>query len=281
MAIAQYVSTGGAVRDAGGGAGATSIAVPYPSGIQADDLLVLHVAFDGTVATWTTPSGWTQIGSQRNGAAAYYKLATGSETGTLSVTISTTQQLVGAMLRFNQVNTSAPVNVSNSAASLTVSTITPTLTNTLWVYLGGTQANTSLSFSTYAMATNDPSPWTEVYDTNYAGGGGSSAAIAAAYSALRTATSASGNISSAATAGSSNSGFAFAINSAPNASVVADVQTVTTSIFDAVTVTGTAVYNAAVQVLSAVINAATASTPAPKWTNDDKNDAAWTNEPKS
>lgn len=70
----------------------SSASVPYPASITAGNLLIMHVgSADGTV-TSATPSGWTQLtGSPFSGgsifqARIYYKIATGSESGSISIT---------------------------------------------------------------------------------------------------------------------------------------------------------------------------------------------------
>lgn len=64
----------------------SSVAVPYPSSVSAGDLLICYVA-NGSNRAWTVPAGWT---SAWNGgfliyAGCFWKVATGSESGTLSV----------------------------------------------------------------------------------------------------------------------------------------------------------------------------------------------------
>jgi hypothetical protein len=93
-------------------AGTTSLAVPYPSGIRAGDLLVLSVANKYQTYTPTTPAGWTLPangqgtgGSGAEGvdqgtvyATAFVKVATGTETGSQTVTITSGNSAVGRML---------------------------------------------------------------------------------------------------------------------------------------------------------------------------------------
>lgn len=74
----------------GNGSSGTSYAVPLPAGIAAGDLLVIIVGVNAT-ATLTTPSGWTQLANAFSGTqrlAVYYKIASGSEGSTVSVTAS-------------------------------------------------------------------------------------------------------------------------------------------------------------------------------------------------
>ena len=98
---------------------ATSIAVPYPASIAANNLLILIVGQKPTTAnggTVTTPSGWTLITSLTGAGGygttlgadtgntnvfAYYKVAVGGETGTLAVTVGTTSVAWGQMYRLS------------------------------------------------------------------------------------------------------------------------------------------------------------------------------------
>lgn len=101
-AAITYVTQGSIAYSAANG---TSISPAYPSGISAGDLLVLIIGMKPTTTTGgsvTTPSGWTHIisitgagGYSSQGADTgntnlftYYKVASGSESGTLTVTIS-------------------------------------------------------------------------------------------------------------------------------------------------------------------------------------------------
>lgn len=103
MAAVTYNTNSAFVYSASAG---TSISPAYPTGIVADNLLILTIGMKPSSANGgsvTTPSGWTPITSL-TGAGGYgttlgsdtgntnifgfYKVATGSETGSLVVTIS-------------------------------------------------------------------------------------------------------------------------------------------------------------------------------------------------
>lgn len=76
----------------------TTVAPAYPAGLAADDILILAVNFSGDGVTVTTPADFTQIGNTETFAedpstndmmsAVYWKRATGSESGNLTVTRS-------------------------------------------------------------------------------------------------------------------------------------------------------------------------------------------------
>lgn len=96
--------------------GTTSVSVPYPASISAGDLLVLGVANKYPNNGPTTPTGWRLLsncqGSGGQGASGadtgstyatiFVKEADGTESGNLSVTITSGNSAVGAMVRYTK-----------------------------------------------------------------------------------------------------------------------------------------------------------------------------------
>ena len=82
---AAVVATGAQANATG-----TSIAVPYPAGFVAGNVLVCFVS-SNTVASWgPTPAGWTNDGAEGVsgiGFVAFHKVSDGTESGTLAVTV--------------------------------------------------------------------------------------------------------------------------------------------------------------------------------------------------
>ena len=118
------------------GAGASSllqtIAVPYPAGITAGQLLVLmcHTKDNDEIIT---PAGWSQDATNgfrnqttANRAEWFYKVATGSESGTLTVSkaSATTTRFVGRIWRIPDVGTT-PYEATAQAGAGTGTTGTP------------------------------------------------------------------------------------------------------------------------------------------------------------
>ena len=202
-----------AVGSAGASSGdATQVDVPVAGTPAAGNLLVIHVATQTGApgAVWNTPSGWTQIDVQRSLSAAFYKIATGGETTVTVTRNGFAQKCLGRMMLFT--GGTLTLDASGSAASLTVSTMTPTKENTLWVWLASREDNVG-DFSAYAMATDDPGSWTERYEQDEA----SQMTIAGATSALRPQTTGTGNCT-ATGSGGTQAGFVFAIGNVENAS---------------------------------------------------------------
>lgn len=130
MAIA-YGSIGSA------GSGSTSISVGYPSGISAGDMLVLCIANKYPTNGPSTPSGWTLAtnaqgtggrGSPGGGSGTVYitvfiKQAVGSESGSLSVTLTSANSSHGVMLRYTKASdaawTYAAANTAQNTNSVT------------------------------------------------------------------------------------------------------------------------------------------------------------------
>lgn len=106
MAIA-FVSAGA------GAVGSTSLAVPHPASIVAGNLLVLHVVNKYPNNAPTTPTGWTLRHREAGGAGAsgidtgnvyasiYTKEADGTETGNLTVTITSGNSAMGRMRQYS------------------------------------------------------------------------------------------------------------------------------------------------------------------------------------
>lgn len=93
---------------AGTGSGTTGNPTPaYPTGLQANDLIMMQVTVRDTSTTPTTPAGFTLLyGPDSSGTGRqwiYYKFATGSESGTLTVTIGNSACKVARMYAFRNV----------------------------------------------------------------------------------------------------------------------------------------------------------------------------------
>lgn len=186
-------------------------------------MLTMHVLNQRGESTWATPSGWTPIASQRNGHAAFYKIAVGGET-TVNVTkTGTTGKCIGTMMLFRgESGATLSIDASTSDVDLTVPTCTPTKAGTLWVWYAG-RSTDSTDFSAYAMTTDDPGSWTERYENDAAG----QCSLAAATSAVRSQTSATGDLTASGTG--ADSGIVFAIAQVASASPAVSTLTLTAS----------------------------------------------------
>lgn len=132
MSLPTWVSNGTWTQGTG------NLAVDYPAGLVANDLLLLFVQSNNEAVT--TPTGWTEIGTQTGQGAAltagstrlavYYKVAAGTETGTFTVT-DTGDHTFGITSAYRGVNVSAPINaVASTAAAASASLSWPSVTTT-------------------------------------------------------------------------------------------------------------------------------------------------------
>lgn len=148
---------------------ATSLSVAYPTGITAGDVIVLAVGCSNATAP-TNPSGFTSgvTGTSGGSSPAFrisYKVATGSESGSLSVaTPSSTSQ--GRMFLFRGVDQTTPIDVtgttfgsSTATAAYNLPTLTTTTTGVTLVWYGGANA----ASGTWTSPTV-PAAFTKVWD---------------------------------------------------------------------------------------------------------------------
>jgi hypothetical protein len=110
------------------------MAVPYPSGIVAGDPLILYAA-DANNGIFTTPSGWASaasaaaVGGNSLWCSVFTKAATGSETGSLTVTSSGSAALVGAIVRYTGAAASPFGAVVSAASGATADTVSSSVTS--------------------------------------------------------------------------------------------------------------------------------------------------------
>jgi hypothetical protein len=127
-------------------------AIPYPAGLAANDLLLLQFACIHTL-TPTTPAGWTKLlgpvamagTSPATDGHIYWKVAAGSESGSLTVTLTGTSNWAGGVISaYSGVSTSAPIDSSATAVlptsgnTATAPSVTTVAANTqlLHIYWG-------------------------------------------------------------------------------------------------------------------------------------------------
>ena len=119
-------------------ASATSISIPYPSGIAAGELLTAHITHSAPIAPQSNPGGWV-LAASRNAAntgsttepssSVWYKIATGGESGS-NVTFGTNGtagRVTGTIHRWGNIDATNPIDVTPTSAahSGTFSVVTP------------------------------------------------------------------------------------------------------------------------------------------------------------
>jgi hypothetical protein len=103
--------------------GNSSLNVAYPSGIQANDLLVVLGYINGATS-FGTISGWTNLGSSGSYDVTSWKVADGTESGTVSVTWAGSVGAVISMFRIRHTTTNPPTFGSGSGAYGTSPSVT-------------------------------------------------------------------------------------------------------------------------------------------------------------
>jgi hypothetical protein len=115
---AQAAITFVAPASAQNAAGATTLAIPKPTGVLEGDVMVATVTAKET-GTVTAPSGWTAIKNLTQGTAlrqvTYYKVATASEPTSYSWSLGTSRAASGGIADYRGVNPTVPVDATASA----------------------------------------------------------------------------------------------------------------------------------------------------------------------
>lgn len=95
--------------------------IPYPATVAADDLLILQCGINNASDTVTTPSGWTAFsGNPYSGGSdsrqyLFWKKATGSESGDLSVTWTAANRMNSRIYRFSGQDLTTPLGTPSSS----------------------------------------------------------------------------------------------------------------------------------------------------------------------
>lgn len=256
---------------------ANSVDVPVAGTPAAGDLLVIHVVNQRAENTWSTPSGWSSVATQKNGAGAFYKVAAGGETTTTVSKTGTTGRCLGRMMLIRgDTGATLGVDQSSSDTDLTVPGVTPTKGSTLWVWLASS-ADADSNFSTYAMATDDPGSWTERYEDDSAS---NQATIAGATSALRSQTTATGNLTASGGA-TGLAGIVFNVFQTVNTTVSVNAISATSTVNTPSVTTSSTVEVSAISASSTVNSPTTTSQEFPVFSNTSKNSASPSNTSKN
>jgi hypothetical protein len=104
-------------------AGATSLSVAYPSGIQANDLLVV-VGLVQSATLFGTITGWTNLGSSGAFDVTSWKVADGTESGSVTVNFSGSVAANASMFRIRHSTTNPPTFGTVTGAYATSPSVT-------------------------------------------------------------------------------------------------------------------------------------------------------------
>lgn len=146
-------------------ASATSVVIPFPSGIVAGELLIAQVTESAATASTTNPGGWT-LAKAQNGptsapsTAVWYRVADGTETGSVTfATNATAGRVTGTMERWSGVDTTTPMDAAAVSANSPVATtfqmpsITTVTANAVLVHAISLNASSSADIDTLAGTT--------------------------------------------------------------------------------------------------------------------------------
>lgn len=181
LATISFGTAGAAVT------GSNSLSVPYPASISSGDLLVLLVGSVYTGKVSTTPSGFTAPtpyftlnASDLSTVSVYYRVANGTESGNLSVTISggSPTSSIGIMLRYtcstNCTWSTSAVGATDTTAGTSWSAATttdPGVTAGDWVVVASaTQLDVTASAEAITQTGITQGTVTERNDSNIPGG---------------------------------------------------------------------------------------------------------------
>lgn len=139
------------VNSATGVSGNTvSVSVTYPASINAGDLLVYFWAQGNTATTQSAePSGITQVGSEiTNGDRRYriyYRVADGTETGSITWTVSASVRQTACILHYSgthatPLDVAGTPNTTASATTINAPSVTTTAANDLVVRIASLSA---------------------------------------------------------------------------------------------------------------------------------------------
>jgi hypothetical protein len=118
-----------------------SLTVTIPSAVQAGDVMLLVAGMNDAGVTandWSTPSGWTSLGTHNVGsnlfAGVWVRVATAGDAGaTVTLATSGTGKACAIIAAYSGADPASPVNVSSVVAETTSTTShsTPSVTTTL------------------------------------------------------------------------------------------------------------------------------------------------------
>lgn len=266
----------------------TTLGVPYPSGIQSGDLLVAHVVVQADDAI-SVPGSFTQIQQVNHvdigsvSIVVAYKVADGTETGSINFGIANNNDATGRMFRISGQDDVSPIGASSTgqnsgSVTVTMSTITPARQDSLiMMFTGADTDGTARTASGYALTTDDIT-WAEQYDEQPSG----NEIHAACATGLRVETSATGNATATLSGGEPNVGVLVAItpdeinvnptvtpltisSTLPNASVAGDANVTVTPL-----ITTSTIPNATINTSDSIWTEQSESS-APTWTEQTEN----------
>ncbi|MCZ6736832.1 MAG: hypothetical protein O7B77_02525, partial [Actinobacteria bacterium] len=145
IALAALAATPPAFRSVGTGiaAGATSIIISTPPGVVAGDIMIAQVAAHENLNNVTSPAGWSLIRLDKGGGGSitqglWWKEASNSEPTSYTWTVTSQNEMSGAIAAYTGVDPGSPINahggiVSSNTTDVVAPSIVTTVSDTLLV----------------------------------------------------------------------------------------------------------------------------------------------------
>lgn len=267
----------------GAWASGTSLAITKPTGLAVGDLMVAIVSYQKG-RTLTVPSGWANNGVYNANIGEFrtvlsYKVADSSDVAASDFTWTISggaESRAGCIMRITNWDSTMDLtgsitngsNVDDDSTPTFAQTITPTRNNSLIIFAStASTAGGAITGSNYAMATDNPS-WTEQVDINDGGNRGFFVATA-----IRSATSATGNFSLTASGGGAG------VDWVSISAFILRTTQITASVSDTVNITDTisATRCRVATVTDTVSLTDDVEASNNEWNNLDKNTSTWNN----
>jgi hypothetical protein len=262
-----------------------SLVITKPVSLAVGDLMVAGLLINNDASGTTsmaTPAGWTKYDEQffvsnESSVALFYKIADSADVAASNFTFASTNpssgsyHIIGHLIRVTGYGIVAGgAKGTGGSASYNFTGFTPTRANTLFVAFSGASSNASIPTLTSVALTTDNPTWTERAETSFNDSVYDSGL--AVYTATRTQSTATGNVSITGGGGVGEGG---AIVISLSARVDGSITPTTYVNAYAFSPYNTTTY------ADAIVDAPTTDTSFPTtWTNDTKPSTVWTNPDK-
>ena len=168
--------------------------VPYPAGISAGEMLIVHISAGSNISS-TLPSGWTLIAKDTTTTstriALIYKIASGSESGNLAVTMASGTGCA-IMHRYSGVDSGDPLDSVTPSTAASGSTVTSVTLPSITTNSANSWIVAACALNSTSQVINTTSGMTERYDFVGDGGGGSGTRAGSLQDEARTTAGATG-----------------------------------------------------------------------------------------
>lgn len=148
MAFPTYASGNSQANSAAG----TSLGIGKPAGVAVGNLLLALIRLDGTVSSFTAPSGWTVVFNDTSDPTDdhviyAWKVADGTEAATITFTWTTSVKALGYILRITGQSGDGDdnYNLDTGVSPIPYPTLAPSggAKDYLWIYFGSREGESA------------------------------------------------------------------------------------------------------------------------------------------